>query len=332
MNLTNPHYDETVQWRKANVQGVVQPVFLAQRGMEHITGTELLASALGTHASCPQIDPTVGSGQGAASAARPRVTPPSAAGKLSAGPLAPQASTGQFAGLGQKAVSDNTRDKGTAYSTTHQVPSATGTIAAGPVTSQAAQPACVGEEAVSGNATDKSTSSSAPISALTGTQSGSGQLSCSNSRSDTADFGPLTQSSGSNVPANLLPRPQVNDNNFPGLSSGRDGEYCTWHSKNNLAQLLDASSYKLFDAGPFQGTFINPALYSALGARWRDNGTTCNLFVHEGLSAAFRSQTFNFPPTQQANLNLPVVSLSSRIECDRIYYSPWSADTRSNLP
>ena len=119
MNLTNPHYDETVQWRKANVQGVVQPVFLAQRGMEHITGTELLASALGTHASCPQIDPTVGSGQGAASAARPRVTPPSAAGAPSAGPLAPQASTGQFAGLGQKAVSLNIRGRGTASSTTH---------------------------------------------------------------------------------------------------------------------------------------------------------------------------------------------------------------------
>ena len=37
--LTNPHYDQTVQWRKANVQGVVQPLFLAQRGMEHIMGT-----------------------------------------------------------------------------------------------------------------------------------------------------------------------------------------------------------------------------------------------------------------------------------------------------
>jgi len=42
LNLTNPHYDETVQWRKANVQGVVQPLFLTQRGMEHIMGTKLL--------------------------------------------------------------------------------------------------------------------------------------------------------------------------------------------------------------------------------------------------------------------------------------------------
>jgi len=40
MISTNPHYDETVQWRKANVQGVVQPFFLAQRGMEHIMGTK----------------------------------------------------------------------------------------------------------------------------------------------------------------------------------------------------------------------------------------------------------------------------------------------------
>jgi len=44
LHLTNPHYDETVQWRKANVQGVIQPLFLAQRGMEHIMGTELLSS------------------------------------------------------------------------------------------------------------------------------------------------------------------------------------------------------------------------------------------------------------------------------------------------
>ena len=40
LHLTNPHYDKTVQWRKANVQGVVQPLFLAQRGMEHIMGTD----------------------------------------------------------------------------------------------------------------------------------------------------------------------------------------------------------------------------------------------------------------------------------------------------
>jgi len=118
-NSTNPHYDEKVQWRKANVQGDVQPLFLAQRGMEHIMGTELLSSPLSTHASRPQIDPTVGSGQGAATAARPRVTPPSAAGAPSAGPPAPQASTGQFAGLGQKAVSLNIRGRGTASSTTH---------------------------------------------------------------------------------------------------------------------------------------------------------------------------------------------------------------------
>jgi len=43
LQLNNHHYDETVQWRKANVQGVVQPLFLAQRGMEHIMGTELLS-------------------------------------------------------------------------------------------------------------------------------------------------------------------------------------------------------------------------------------------------------------------------------------------------
>jgi len=141
--------------------------------------------------------------------------------------------------------------------------------------------------------------------------------------------GPLSQVSGSNVPVSLLPRPRVNDNNFLGLSSGSDDEYCTWLSKNKLAPLLGASSYRLspFDAGYFQGTFINPTLYSALGARWRPNAPTSNQFVHTGLSAAIRSQAFNFSPTQQADLNLPVLSLSSRIECDGIFYLPLSADT-----
>jgi len=94
MNLKDPQYDETVQWRNDNVQGVVQPLFLAQRGMEHIIGIELLSFSLSTHASRLQIDPTVGSGQGAATDERPRLTLPSAAGAPSAGPLAPQASTG----------------------------------------------------------------------------------------------------------------------------------------------------------------------------------------------------------------------------------------------
>ena len=98
----------------------------------------------------------------------------------------------------------------------------------------------------------------------------------------TAVLRPLNQASGSNVPASLLPCSRVNDNNFPGLSSGSDGEYCTWLNKTNLAPLLVASSYKLFDAGPFQGTFDNPALYSALGAPWSANGPTTNLFMHEG--------------------------------------------------
>jgi len=174
LHLTNPHYDETVQWRKANVQGVVEPLFLARRGMEHIMGTELLLSPLSTHAPRPQIDPTVGSGPRAVTAARPRMPSPSAAGAPSSGPLAPQASTGQCAGLGQQAVSKNTRGRGTAASTTRQVPSAAGTIARRPVASQAVQPAYVGEEAVSGNARGKSTATSAPISALTGPPSGSG--------------------------------------------------------------------------------------------------------------------------------------------------------------
>jgi len=54
--------------------------------------------------------------------------------------------------------------------------------------------------------------------------------------------------------------------------------------------------------------------------------------VHAGLSAAIRSQAFDFSPTQQADLNLPVLSLSSRIECDGIFYSPLSADTHKTLP
>jgi len=103
-------------------------------------------------------------------------------------------------------------------------------------------------------------------------------------------------------------------------------------AENKLAPLLGASSYRLFDAGYFQGSFINFTLYSALGARWRPNAPTSNQFVHEGLSAATRSQAFDFSPTQQADLNLPVLSLSSRIECDGIFYSPLSADTRKTLP
>ena len=103
---------------------------------------------------------------------------------------------------------------------------------------------------------------------LWGPPNGSGRLSRSNSRSNTADPGPLSQASGSNVPVSLLPRPRVNDNIFPGLSSGSDVEYCTWLRRNKLTSLLGASSYKQFDAGYFQGTFINPTLYSTLGARW----------------------------------------------------------------
>jgi len=107
LQLINTHYDETVQWRKTNVQGVVQPLFLAQRGMKHIMGTKLLSSPLSTHAPRPQIDSTVDSGPRTVTAARPRMTPPAVAGAPSARPLPTQASTGQCAGLGQKAVSNN---------------------------------------------------------------------------------------------------------------------------------------------------------------------------------------------------------------------------------
>ena len=84
--------------------------------MEHIMGTELLSSPLSTHAPRPQIDSTVGSGPRTVTAARPRMMPPSVAGAPSAKPLATQASTGQCAGLGQQAVSNNTRGRGTAAS------------------------------------------------------------------------------------------------------------------------------------------------------------------------------------------------------------------------
>jgi len=78
--------------------------------------------------------------------------------------------------------------------------------------------------APSGKVRGKSTPSSAPISALLGPPNGSGRLSRSNSRSNTADPGPLSQASGSNVPVSLLPRPRVNDKKFPGLSCGSDDE------------------------------------------------------------------------------------------------------------
>ena len=137
-------------------------------------GTELLLSPLSTHAPHSQIDPTVGSSPRDVTVARPRMMTLSAARAPSAGPLTPKANTSQCAGLGQQAVSNNTRGRGTSASTTRQVPSATGTIAPGPVASQAVQPACVGEEAVSGNARGKSTATSATISALKGPLIGSG--------------------------------------------------------------------------------------------------------------------------------------------------------------
>jgi len=211
-------------------------------------GTELLSSPHNTHVPRPQIDSTVGSGPRTVTAAQPRMTPPSASGAPSAGSLSTQARTGQCAGLGQQAVSNNTRGRVTANSATRQVPSTTRTIAPRPVASQAVQPAYVGKTNVSGNARDKSTETSSPISTLTGPPSGSGQLSRSNSLSNTADVGPLNQVSGSNVPVRLLPHSRVNDNIFPGLSSGSDGECCTCLSKNKLTSLLGEPSYRLFDA------------------------------------------------------------------------------------
>jgi len=97
------------------------------------------------HALCPRIDPTVSSSPRDVTAARPRMMTPSPAAAPSAGLLAPQASTGQCAGLGQEAVSNNNRGRSTAASTTRQVPSTTGTITPRPVASQAVQPAYVGE-------------------------------------------------------------------------------------------------------------------------------------------------------------------------------------------
>jgi len=76
-------------------------------------GTQLL-SPLSTHAPRPQIDHTVCSSLKDVTAARPRMMTPSAAGMPSARPLALQASTGQCAGLGQQAVSNNTMGRGTA--------------------------------------------------------------------------------------------------------------------------------------------------------------------------------------------------------------------------
>ena len=100
--------------------------------------------------------------------------------------------------------------------------------------------------------------------------------------------------------------------------------------------LLDTLKLKKFTTSRefLRLTTINPSLYSALGARWRSNEPTSNQFVHEGLSAAFRSQTSNFWPisNQQADLALPALSLSSRIECDDNFYSPLSADTHKTLP
>ena len=232
-------------------------------------GTELLSSPLSTHVPRPQIDFTVGSGLRTVTAARPRMKPPSVTGAPSAGPLTTQTTTGQCAGLGQQAVSNNTRGRGTEASTTRQVPLTTGTITPRPVPSQTVQPAYVGEAVVSGNARCKvqEQDNFGNHLSLNGTSEWLGTTFLLQFRSNTADVGLLNQASGSNVPVDLLPRPRVNENIFPGLSSGSDGDYCTWLIKNKLALLLGAPSYRLFDAGSFQGTFVNPTLYSAFGVR-----------------------------------------------------------------
>jgi len=62
------------------------------------------------------------------------------------------------------------------------------------------------------------------------------------------------------------------------------------------------------------------------------NEPTTKLCVHEELSAALRSQKFNLTPTQQADLDLPVLFWSSLIDCDGILYSPTSTDTHKSLP
>jgi len=48
------------------MRGAVQPLFLAQKGMEHIMSTELLSTPQSIHDSRPQIHPTVGPSHGAA--------------------------------------------------------------------------------------------------------------------------------------------------------------------------------------------------------------------------------------------------------------------------
>jgi len=65
-NLSDAHRDETSQWRNKNVRGAVQPLFLAQKGMEHIMSTELLSTPQSSHDSRPQIHSTVGPSHGAA--------------------------------------------------------------------------------------------------------------------------------------------------------------------------------------------------------------------------------------------------------------------------
>jgi len=45
MSLTNAHYDETKQWRDHNVPDVVDPLFLAQKGLHHFMSTELLSTS-----------------------------------------------------------------------------------------------------------------------------------------------------------------------------------------------------------------------------------------------------------------------------------------------
>jgi len=158
-------------------------------------GTELLSSLLSTHAPRPQIDPTVGSGPRADTTHR--CTTKNDATFCHRGALRRASGTASqhwsVRRPGAAGISNNTRGRGTASATTRQVLSATGTIAPGPVASQAVEPAYVAEEAVSGNVRGKSTATSEPISALSGAPSGSGRLSRSNSLSNTADVGPLYQ-------------------------------------------------------------------------------------------------------------------------------------------
>jgi len=100
--------------------------------------------------------------------------------------------------------------------------------------------------------------------------------------------------------------------------------------------VLGAKLLKQFNAGSFYGVIVHPSIFYFFGAIWMEvelaaMGQVC--FEKEKLSTAIRANKWSFTLTQQADLNLPVITTSSVIMVDDKSYTPTMAtSTYKNSP